>query len=269
MRWSPVNQDRWAPLLWGVVVLMGLIVSLPLAEAREDGGDPEPIVFSLAAIDPWAEDPPDGKPHGLLVDIVEELKSRTGLPLRYHVRPHGRTLLELEEGVADFVPSFAAPRVEEIGERVGHLVTARVLVLGRDEDSVLDSLSELNGSNVGYLAGTWYGKTFEENDRIHKVPVKDVAHGVRLLKRGRLKAVVATEIAIPAGYHPESEETPSLKVLLELERNEGELYMSRKSSHHEAKERIAEALEAMHEDGTMKALFRERFRTASESGESG
>lgn len=267
MRWNPVKQARWTPLLWGVVVIIGLSLSIPAYAAPEGGGAEEPIVFSLASIDPWAEEAADGEARGLLVDIVKELRARTGLPLRYHVRPHGRTLLELEEGVADFVPSFAAPGVEKIGERVGHIVTARVLVLGRAEDDAVDSLSDLNGQNVGYLAGTWYGRTFEKNDRIHKVPVNNVAHGVRLLKRERLKAVVATEIAIPAGYHPESEDSPALKVLLELEPNEGKLYMSRKSSQDKAKERIAEALKAMHEDGTMDELFKERFRTAGKQGD--
>lgn len=263
MRWNPVKQDWLMPLLWGVVVVSALALSTPVV-AAQDGGDAEdPIVFSLADIDPWATETPDGEPKGLLVEIVKELRSRTGLPLRYHVRPHGRTLLELEEGIADFVPSFAAPSVESIGERVGHLVTARVLVLGSAGDESVDALSELNGENVGYLAGTWYGRSFEENDGIHKVPVNNVAHGVRLLKRDRLKAVVATEIAIPAGYNPESENNPSLKVLMELEPNEGKLYMSRKSHLEEERERIAEALKAMHEDGTMEKLFRERFRTAS------
>ena len=265
MRWNPVTQDRLTPLMWGVVVVIGLALALATpAVAAQNGGDAEdPIVFSLADIDPWATETPDGEPKGLLVEIVKELRARTGLPLRYHVRPHGRTLLELEEGIADFVPSFAAPSVEKIGDRVGHLVTARVLVLGRAGDESVDSLAELNGENVGYLAGTWYGSTFEENDRIHKVPVNDVAHGVRLLKRERIKAVVATEIAIPAGYNPESEDNPALKVLMELEPNEGKLYMSRNSALHEERERIAKALKAMHEDGTMKKLFRERFRTAS------
>jgi|AntDeeMetagen681_2_1112603.scaffolds.fasta_scaffold00047_26 ABC-type amino acid transport substrate-binding protein len=268
MRWNPVKQDRLTPLVWGVLVVIGLALSIPAVAAQEGGDAAEPIVFSLAAIAPWAKETPDGEPQGLLVDLVKELRSRTGLPLRYHLRPHARTLLELEEGIADFVPSFAAPNVEKISDRVGHLVTVRVLVLGRAGDESVDSLAELNGQNVGYLAGTWYGSTFEENDRIHKVPVNNVAHGVRLLKRERLKAVVATEIAIPSGYNPESEDSPSLKVLLELEPNEGKLYMSRKSSLDQERKRIAEALKAMHEDGTMEKLFRERFRTASKGSAS-
>lgn len=264
MRWSPVKQDGMAPLLRGVAVLVSIVaIASPTFASQQNSESAKPVVFSLADIDPWAREASNGEAEGLLVEIVKELRSRTGLPIRYHVRPHGRTLLELEEGIADFVPSFAAPRVKAIGDEVGHLVTARVLVVGRAEDEPVDALDELNGENVGYLEGTWYGEEFEENERIHKVPVKDVAHGVRLLKRDRLDAVIATEIAIPAGYDPESGDNPSLEVLLELEPNEGKLYMSRKSSRDGVKDRIAEALESMHEDGTMERLFDERFRTAS------
>ncbi|TDT38628.1 amino acid ABC transporter substrate-binding protein (PAAT family) [Halospina denitrificans] len=265
MRWNPVKQDRLASLVWSLVVVIGLALSAPAVAARDGGDAEEPIVFSLAAIDPYAREVPGGEPQGVLVEIVKELRSRTGLPLRYHVRPHGRTLLELEEGIADFVPSFATPGVERIGERVGHIATARVLVLGRDGDESINSLAGLNGDNVGYLDGTWYGRAFEKNEKIHKVPVNDVAHGVRLLKRGRLKAVVATEIAIPPGYNPEHTDDSTLKILLELEPNEGKLYMSRRSSRDKASELIAEALKAMHKDGTMDRLLEARFRTISAS----
>jgi len=52
MRWNPVKQDRLTPLVWGVLVVIGLALSIPAVAAQEGGDAAEPIVFSLAAIAP-------------------------------------------------------------------------------------------------------------------------------------------------------------------------------------------------------------------------
>ncbi len=138
------------------------------------------------------------------------------------------------------------------------IVSVDVLVLGRASDEPVGALADLDGENVGYLSGTWYGPAFAENTKINKVPVNNVAHGLRLLERGRLKAVVATEVAIPAGLDP-GVNGSDVRTLLKLDTVEGKLYMSRASRPAMAAERIARAMESMHEDGTMARLFSNRY----------
>ena len=70
--------------------------------------------------------------------------------------------------------------------------------------------------------------------------------------------MVATEVAIPAGLGPEVNGS-DVRILLKLDTVEGKLYMSRASRPEVAAERIARAMESMHEDGTMARLFSNRY----------
>ena len=242
-------------LLYGALVLL---VSLGSVALQANPPSSEPVTFSLAAIEPWAERTQEGERRGLLVDLVEEIRSRTDIPIRYQVRPHSRAILEMEEGYADFVPTFVAPGINKIGKPVADLLEVQVLVLGRADDEPVDSLDELEGENVGYLSGTWYGHTFAINEAIRKVPVNNVAHGLRLLNRERLRAVVASEVAIPAGFDPDGSGAP-VRTLMRLDTLKGKVFMSRSSPREEAAEAIAAAIEGMHEDGTMERLFSNRY----------
>ncbi|MGM0451110.1 MAG: substrate-binding periplasmic protein [Pseudomonadota bacterium] len=235
-----------------------LVSQAPLA-GETDSSRGDPVTFSLPAIQPWAERSPEGERSGLLVDMVEEIRDRTDIPIRYHIRPHTRAILELEEGHADFVPTFVAPGMARIGKPIAHILSLDVLVLGRADEKPIESLADLEGENVGYLNGTWYGRAFANSDSIRKVPVNNVAHGLRLLRKERLKAVVATEVAIPSGFKPDEADTP-VRTLLTLGTVEGKLYMSRATRPEEAAAAIATAMEAMHEDGTMSALFSNRYQ---------
>lgn len=243
------------PLLYAVLVILAPLGS---AAAEAGTGPPDPVTFSLAAIEPWAERTPEGERRGLLVELVEAIRERAAVPIRYQIRPHSRAILELEEGRADFVPTFMAPGINKIGRPVAELLDVQVLVLGRADDEPIDALRELDGQNVGYLSGTWYGHVFTANEAIRKVPINNVAHGLRLLQRERLKAVVASEVAIPAGFDPESGDTP-VRTLLRLGTIKGKLYMARASSREAAAEAVSAAIESMHEDGTMTRLFSNRY----------
>lgn len=242
-------------------ILSLMLVSQALVAGETDASRAGPVTFSLPAIQPWAERTPEGERRGLLVEMVEEIRDRTDVPIRYHIRPHSRAVLELEEGHADFVPTFVAPGLARIGKPVAHILSLNVLVLGRADETPIESLADLEGENVGYLNGTWYGRAFANSEGIRKVPVNNVAHGLRLLRKGRLKAVVATEVAIPSGFEPDEVDTP-VRTLLTLGTVEGKLYMSRATQPKEAAAVIASAMEAMHEDGTMSALFSNQYQAS-------
>lgn len=172
-------------MLRALLCAVALILAIPGAEAQ-DGGDVSsgPVTFSLPAIQPWAEGTPETGYKGLLVDMVKEIRERTNLTIDFHLRPHSRAILELEQGAADFVPTFVAPGIAGLGRPVADIVSLDVLVLGRVSDEPIDALADLNGENVGYLSGTWYGQTFAESTAIHKVPVNNVAHGLRRSSAG-------------------------------------------------------------------------------------
>ena len=243
--------------LW-MITLSALLAAfcVKAAPVAASTPSPEPVRFSLAEVDPWAGVNDNGEPYGLLVKLVEELAERTGIPMDYHVRPHSRAALELREGTVDFAPTFRAPHLEEIGEPVAPLVEVRRLVIGLADRAPIESLDELAGATVGYLSGTWYGKTFESHEGLNRMPVKNFSHGLSLLKRERLQAVVATDIAVSSRH---SNGDADLRVLMELEEGVGMIYQSHRSQRDDAARAIQDAMDSMARDGFLEELFSDRF----------
>jgi len=216
------------------------------------------LTFSLAQITPWAYEDDQGESAGLLVELVQELRERTGLPMEYRVRPHARAALELNEGTADFAPYFDSPVANRAGEPIAELVRVRYLIVGLPDQPTMESLSDLDGENVGYLSGTWYGEAFRDHEGFNKVEVRNVSHGVRLMREGRLSAVVASDVAIGKEYSPDGNGN-GLRELMELGTGVGRIYRSRVSERTEAVPAIQSAMSEMAEDGTLEALFGDRY----------
>lgn len=247
-------------------VILGLAMAIGGATPQVHAEATEPLTFSLAEVPPWAYEDDQGGSAGLLVELVEKLRDRTGLPMEYSVRPHARAALELNEGTADFAPYFDSPTANRAGEPVAELVRVRYLVVGFPGQPTVESLSDLDGQNVGYLSGTWYGEAFRDHEGFNKVEVSDVSHGVRLMRAGRLTALVASDVAIGGEYSPDGDGN-GLQELMKLGTGVGRIYQSRASDRTDAVPAIQSAMSEMAEDGTLEALFGDRYEPGGASGE--
>lgn len=224
----------------------------------------EPLTFSLAEITPWAYENDQGEPAGLLVELVHELRERTGLSMEYRIRPHARAALELSNGTVDFAPYFESPVADRAGKPIAELGRVRYLVVGLPGQEPVESLSDLDGHNLGYLRGTWYGPEFDDYDGFNKIEVPSVTHGVRLMREGRLSAVVASDVAIGEQYSPDDEGN-GLHKLMQLGTGVGRLYLSRESSRTDAVPAIQSAMSEMADDGTLEALFGDRYESVPQA----
>ena len=238
--------------------ILGLAMALGGTSTQVQAESSEPLTFSLAQVTPWAYEDDQGESAGLLVEMVEELRERTGLPMEFRVRPHARAALELNEGTADFAPYFDSPIANRAGEPIAELVRVRYVIVGLRSHPGVESLSDLDGENVGYLSGTWYGEAFRDHEGFNKVEVRDVSHGVRLMRAGRLTALVASDVAIGGEYSPDGDGN-GLYELMELGTGVGRIYRSRASNRTEAVPAIQSAMSEMAEDGTLEALFEDRY----------
>jgi len=246
------------------VAILGMTLAFGGAITPVHAESKQPVTFSLAEVSPYAFEDDDGDYAGLLVDLIHKLRDRTGLPIEYRVRPHARTALELKEGTVDFAPYFDSPVANSAGEPIADVVEVQNLVVGLPDHSPIESLSDLEGENVGYLSGTWYGTSFQSYDGFNKVEVHNVRHGVRLMREGRLSAVVASDVAISDRYSPD-EEGNGLRKLMVLGTGQGKIYKSRESERTDAVPAIQSAMSEMVEDGTLEALFDDRYESARET----
>ncbi|MDX1588904.1 MAG: transporter substrate-binding domain-containing protein [Oleiphilaceae bacterium] len=236
------------------------LLCVPLALQAESE-----VRVAIPQVDPWGYVDEQGNPAGMLMELLQELNKATDLELVYYLRPLSRALLELERGEVDYSIAFESPRVNEIATPVRELVALRVLALGpvqEDARASPRSLDDLTGRPVGYIRGTYYGATFNRHEGIVRVPVQDMRQGLELVHRGRLDAMIGSDMAMAGAYEamPE-EERPALNILFELEPARGMFYRSNQGPDNTTDGLLKNALEQLERSGRLSEIFSPRLRS--------
>lgn len=219
--------------------------------------------FVLPEVYPWAWEDPDGEARGLLVSMLDELDEMIAPIVSYRLRPLPRAILELQQGEAMFSTLYQAPEVDEAGEQVFELVTVDIVVIGVHQHTPMDgptSLDDLDDEPVGFIHGTYYGEAFRAHEGIRRVGVRDMNHGLELMKQGRLTAMVGSDLTLAEAF--ESGEIPEpgkIKVLFQLDSNTGWVYRSRAVEHPEVEQAVVEGLQTLREEGKLESIFSPRL----------
>jgi polar amino acid transport system substrate-binding protein len=107
----------------------------------------------------------DGKPAGILVDLVTEAFHRTGHEVDISLRPWARCLEDAKTGVVDGVfSSFQLPEREKFLAFTKEVLVTQDISLFVQRDSTLKfdgDLEKLRDVRIGIIRGTSYGKKFD------------------------------------------------------------------------------------------------------------
>lgn len=247
-------------------LLLACSLVLPVqtvAEPSESAGkqSDEPLVFTLPGVYPWAMRSESGEGKGILVDLVHALEKRSELTLDYRIRPLPRNILELRQGEADYSFMFEIPDAESFAEPVNELMQVRILLVGPIDAKSVDSLSEMEGGNIGYIRGSWVGDFYARKEGVNAVPIRDFSHGLELVSRQRLDGIVIGEIALMSDYDPEAGDAP-IRILTELSRTRGLMYFSTASERQDSVPKLSSAMLELKEDGTLDGVMKQWFRVA-------
>ncbi len=233
-----------------LVALLLFIWLTPLAFA----GHPV-ATFSIAEVNPWGKEGPDGQAAGLLADLATRLGNIAGIKIRNNLRPYPRTIQEVASGLTDFAVMFAGPSSEEIAIPVGTVTHMQIILVTRSDYSRLLILDDLKDKNVGYIRGSLYGKGFENNSLIKKVPLLNMPQGLRMLMAKRLDGMVSTDQALYHTLRDENLAPMLIKPALVIGSARAELYFSRASTNRHLIEPIRKALMQMKSTGELQELF--------------
>ncbi len=107
----------------------------------------------------------DGKPSGILVDVVTEAFQRTGHPIEIRLMPWARCLAEIRSGRVDGIFSvFRLPERNEFLTYTNVPVITQVLAFFVPADSNVKfggDISKLTDSRIGTIRGTSYGSRID------------------------------------------------------------------------------------------------------------
>lgn len=97
----------------------------------------------------------EGKPHGILYELTEEIGKRSGLPYTHKIRPFPRMLSELKIGKVDLLSSQAHQRSLEVGEKltIQHYID---VIAATKKDSNIKTIGDLKNKSLLYHQNASY-----------------------------------------------------------------------------------------------------------------
>lgn len=152
----------------------------------------------------------DGKPAGMLVDLVTEAFRRTGHTVEIRLMPWARCLAEAKTGAVDGVfSSFKLPEREQFLLFSNEVLTTQVIAFFAMKNSITGfdgDLASLRDAKIGIINGTSYGKRFDDavKDGVlsHVDRTNSVDSNLGKLALGRVNLIPSyREVLIDAAKH--------------------------------------------------------------------
>lgn len=237
------------------LIVCGAFLNIP-----EVGAD-NTLIFSTSNVEPWGYFVEGNQPAGLLVEFNEALQDEmrqhdtSGVTFENYIRPYPRVINDIKTGRADFAVLFNSPESHNFGDSVGEVSTFNVLVTGRHDSKDFLSLDDLEGLPVGHVRGSKYGPAFDNNSKILKVSLDSMEKGLDMLLKGRLAALVCLDQTLYYSLKEKGISADQTRTLFVIGKARADLFVSKRSRKRFYIEDVEDALDLLHEKGTIKAIF--------------
>ncbi|MBP7736228.1 MAG: transporter substrate-binding domain-containing protein [Spirochaetes bacterium] len=184
------RQLKRAVIQQGVQEVILACMVMLIAAAGAAGA--EPVVFVGDADYPPLTYLEKGEPKGLIVDIMRALARRMKRPADIRLMEWDKALLMVVQGKADAIGQMS---INESRKRTfdfsDEVYNSRYSIFVRSGTIGVAKLSDLRGSSVGVRAGGLNQKIVEAEPLIKAYLMDDYLEGFRMLKDGKLEAVIA------------------------------------------------------------------------------
>lgn len=141
----------------------------------------------------------EGKPAGVYPALVQAIFAKIGVPVQLQAKPWVRVLNEMDRGIGGIAGAYRTKERESRWDFSVPLLSENIAVFMRkDADWRFESLSSLQGRNVGTVRGWSYGAEFDAVRASGLLTVEDTQSdrfNLRKLSSGRLDAALAIEEA--------------------------------------------------------------------------
>lgn len=206
------------------------------------------LEFITIDVAPWAfYDEQTQEFEGAFVEVVRELRQRTGYHISISLTPFARVDREMESGGHDC--TILVPRSEEVVIG-GELVSYHDVGIVPHKSITLAEYDDLHSLNISLLRGSAIDERFDTDSELKKEYDTDYLIALRKLARLRVDAIAG---AIPTILYLAEKNSLNQHLGQPLKLTEIPLVFqcSRKSLHLDAMPAINRALEAMRTDGTI------------------
>ncbi|WP_348704198.1 transporter substrate-binding domain-containing protein [uncultured Neptuniibacter sp.] len=216
----------------------------------------EPIIIRTIGFPPYGiQGTPE--PSGIYYDAANMLLEKTGYSSENYITPYTRTMKELKSGHADMTIMFKYDELEDHVIYIAPLPSLKTVVIGLENNN-FESVHALKGKVLAYLRGAKFNELIDNDPEILKHTTLNFAQAVKMLKRGRVDAIIGPMDPIISASKMLPNEQITFGEPLILHENTPWVQISKKSQHKFSVEKLREAFKELMKEGMLTRL-REKY----------
>lgn len=148
---------------------------------------------AIVNIPPWSFEA-QGRPRGIMAELVQELASTSGIDIAIARVPYARQMAMIKHGTAVLTVGIYTRQMDSIAFPLRHIGTEDAAVVGR-LGAGIKSAADLRGKLVAQLRYSAYlAEIIDPQIRTHAIANFD--QGLRMLLEGRVDAVIGLRTAL-------------------------------------------------------------------------
>ncbi len=239
-----------------IAIFLALFLA-PGMSLAEEMPVPDKQVIKLGYVDfPPYEFEHEGKPSGILVDIVNTIFQKADIPVELQLYPFKRAYNSAKVGEIDGLFNFykTEERLEHFDYTEPVIINPLVLFVRKDSNIDFNNLEDLKGLTIGTMHGYSYGTEFDESTLFFKDSTTSHSANFKKLALGRVDAypcdkLVGLHVAMKNNYMSELKMLPiPVKVM------DGHIGFT-KGKHWKIIGKLNEVITDMQQSGEMKNLI--------------
>lgn len=205
----------------------------------------------------------DGKPTGLVVDVLEQLAARSGTPASIELLPFKRLSAQMHATPNAFGAVWRQPENEAAYTWITRLFAENMMLVARSDSKVdVSSPEAARQLRVGVLLGSPAEAIARRRGFTHIDTARTAAGTAQKLKMGRIDVWIAVPSVVAAGQAQIGE--PRARVRYGAALEEVAMYLACAHACDEADiRRWKDAAQAMHRDGSYARILRKYQATAA------
>jgi polar amino acid transport system substrate-binding protein len=208
---------------------------------------------------------PDGKETGLIYEISNKIAQTAGFTYTNILAPYPRTIINLENGSADFVIRYTNTQLEKIAQPVGSIIGFQTIILG-NKGSHFKSLEDLHGKTIGKIRGGFFDNQIDADKKIEKYEAQDYDQLFKMLLAKRYDAIIGSTIGLYSNAKRMKIAKDQLGPALHLQNKYFILHFSKKNSDPKTIAALKTAIHKLESNGEILKIVKSYEESILEKG---
>lgn len=228
-----------------IALMMYLLVCLPIYA--------ETLHIQTIEVAPFGMKDKDDQASGMMFEISNKIAQEAGFKFSNKVVPYARTILELQQGNADFVLRYSNEKLPQVAIPVASVISMQTIVLSNSM-TTFDSIKSLHGKKIGVVRGGKFDDKFDKDKNIIKTPVSDYQQMLKMLITGRLDGAIGSNVGLyynakELGISPDYFSKP-----LQLNHKHFILHYSKKTATNKTTSKLKKSIKKLKEKHIFKSI---------------